>query len=85
AEISSEIIQHTFRKCSISNTIDSSEDNEICHDEVFDNRTHQTSDEICCDEICYNEVSSENIIIIDSSEDEDSNTNQDVFVEEDDE
>ncbi|CAG8853623.1 13091_t:CDS:1, partial [Gigaspora margarita] len=72
--------------------MDGSEDDEIYHDEIFDNRTHQISNEdefrrneIHDDEICYNEVSSENIIIIDSSEDEDDNTNQDIVVEEDEE
>ncbi|CAG8596191.1 1792_t:CDS:2, partial [Dentiscutata heterogama] len=72
-----------------------SEDDEIYHDEIFDNRTHQISDEIHCDKICHDkifsdeicsdEISSENIIIIDSSEDEDNNTNQDIFVEDDEE
>ncbi|CAG8836232.1 9254_t:CDS:1, partial [Cetraspora pellucida] len=63
----------------------SSENNKIYHDEIFNNRTYQTSDEICCNkiysnEICYNKVSSENIIIIDSSKDEDNNINQDILL-----
>ncbi|CAG8563033.1 2429_t:CDS:2 [Cetraspora pellucida] len=90
SKISPKIIQCAFRKCSISNAIDGSEDDEIYHYEIFDNRTHQTSDKIRCDEIysneiCLDEVPSENIIIIDSSKDEDNNTNQDIFVEDNEE
>ncbi|CAG8601124.1 14043_t:CDS:2 [Dentiscutata erythropus] len=78
-EISPEIIQRAFHKCSISNAMDGSENNEIL--------TYQTSDEIHRDddEICHDEVSSENIIIIDSSDDKDNNSNQDIFVGEDEE
>ncbi|CAG8439303.1 6361_t:CDS:2, partial [Cetraspora pellucida] len=65
-------------------------DDEIYYDKIFDNRTHQTSneihyDEIYSNEICCDEVSSKNIIIINFSEDEDDNTNQEIFVEDDEE
>ncbi|CAG8814252.1 12319_t:CDS:2 [Gigaspora margarita] len=39
AEINPEIIRRAFRKCSISNAMDGSEDNEIYYDEILDNKT----------------------------------------------
>ncbi|CAG8829185.1 5596_t:CDS:2, partial [Gigaspora margarita] len=39
AEINPEIICRAFRKCSISNAMDGSEDNEIYYDEILDNKT----------------------------------------------
>ncbi|CAG8635299.1 10418_t:CDS:2 [Cetraspora pellucida] len=68
------------KTCSISNAMNGLKDDKIYYDEIFNNRTHQTFDEIC-----YNKVLSENIIIIDFSKDEDDNTNQDIFVEDDEE
>ncbi|CAG8793992.1 19762_t:CDS:2, partial [Dentiscutata erythropus] len=66
AGIDPEIIRHAFRKCSISNTMDRSEDDEIYCDEILSNE----SEEICQDKPCH--ISDEqNITIIDSSDEED--------------
>ncbi|CAG8837997.1 18778_t:CDS:2, partial [Gigaspora margarita] len=44
AEINPEIICHAFCKCSISNTIDGSEDSEIYYDEILDNKTDEAKE-----------------------------------------
>ncbi|CAG8812946.1 24053_t:CDS:2, partial [Cetraspora pellucida] len=44
AEIDPKIIHHAFHKCSISNTIDGSEDNEIYHDKILDNKTNEANE-----------------------------------------
>ncbi|CAG8799011.1 9361_t:CDS:2, partial [Gigaspora margarita] len=66
AEIDPEIIQQAFCKCSISNAIDRSEDDEIYRDEILSNE----SKEICQDEPHY--ISDEqNITTINFSDEED--------------
>ncbi|CAG8803522.1 24101_t:CDS:2, partial [Cetraspora pellucida] len=44
AEIDPKIIHHAFRKCSISNIMDKSEDSEIYHDKILDNKTNEANE-----------------------------------------
>ncbi|CAG8831246.1 20790_t:CDS:1, partial [Gigaspora margarita] len=44
AKINTEINHYVFYKCSISNTMDSSEDSEIYYDEIFNNKTDEAKE-----------------------------------------